>query len=298
MKNMAFGLVLVLFSFPLAFSQNKPHTLLWEISKKGSDQKSYLFGTFHEVNPDFFDSIKVANEYLKKSKVLLVEAYDSPNPDSLKIQAQKAKASMSSWNKAKWDLLLNATQKEKFAAYVKSPYSDEELYNNSPQLLTFILLRNYYQGICDTANRSSYETMDSRIINLGLKNNLKVMGLEKNQINIINTNFKADAMFSDNSSLNMILELMDYITKGNTNTEVAKLLLNYKKFDINYRLGTISKSTDQILLVRNNNWMKAIPGHIDQNPCFIAVGFKHLMLKTGLIEQLRQLGYTVKPVKI
>jgi len=138
LKNSFMGLAWVLLSFQLAFSQNKPHTLLWEISKKGLSHKSYLFGTFHEVNPDFFDSIKVANDYLKKSKVLLVEAYEATHPNDLK--GEKAKPQIYTWNKAKWDSLLNATQKEKFAAYATSRYGDEEIYRSSPQLLTFLYL--------------------------------------------------------------------------------------------------------------------------------------------------------------
>lgn len=296
MKNTAIALALVLLSFQLAFSQNRPHTLLWEISKKGSSHTSYLFGTFHEVNPDFFDSIKVANDYLKKSRLLLVEAYDAPHTKGLKNE--KNKAPTYTWNKAKWDSVLNAGQREKFAAYTQSMYGDVEMYRSSPQLLTLLLLRNYFQGICDTTNRNSFELMDNRIIDIGLKHNLKVIGLEQDQLNIINTTFNADAALSDSSSVNMILDLMDYISRGNTNTSTAKVLFDYKKFDIDYHFDAESKTTDHILKNRNNNWMKAIPGFIDKDPCFIAVGFSHLRQKNGLIEQLRRLGYVVKPVKI
>ncbi|WP_199140341.1 TraB/GumN family protein [Pedobacter sp. ASV12] len=291
MKNIVAGIAIFLFWFLPASAQNNPHTLLWEVSKKGQTNKSYLFGTFHEVNPDFFDSIKIANEYLIKSKLLLVEAYE-PN-----INGER-KTPIYTWNKAKWDSLLNTTQQEKFDAYIKSMYGDEEMYKSSPQLLTFLLLRNYFQGICDTVNRKSFEVMDNRIIDIALKSKLEVKGLEMNQINMINTSFKTDIALSDTSSTNMILKLMDYISTANTRTEIAKVLFDYKKFDVDYHFQVISDSTEQFLTARNNNWMKAIPDYLTAKPCFIAVGFRHLTLKNGLIQQLRKLGYTVEPVKI
>ena len=48
---------------------------------------------------------------------------------------------------------------------------------------------------------------------------------------------------------------------------------------------------------RNNNWMKKIPDLITEKSSFIAVGCAHLVGETGLINQLRELGYTVDPIQ-
>lgn len=48
---------------------------------------------------------------------------------------------------------------------------------------------------------------------------------------------------------------------------------------------------------RNNRWMKKIPILIKNKPSFIAVGVAHLIGKTGLINQLRNLGYSVEPIQ-
>ncbi len=59
----------------------------------------------------------------------------------------------------------------------------------------------------------------------------------------------------------------------------------------------ISPAEDLILKGRNLKWMQKIPSLIKDKSTFIAVGAMHLVGETGLIHQLRELGYTVEPVK-
>jgi uncharacterized protein YbaP (TraB family) len=48
---------------------------------------------------------------------------------------------------------------------------------------------------------------------------------------------------------------------------------------------------------RNLKWAKKIPIILQESPSFIAVGTAHLIGDSGLIHQLRELGYKVEPVK-
>ena len=48
---------------------------------------------------------------------------------------------------------------------------------------------------------------------------------------------------------------------------------------------------------RNLLWVQQIPDLIKKEPSFIAVGVLHLCGETGLINQLRKMGYIVKPVE-
>jgi uncharacterized protein YbaP (TraB family) len=49
---------------------------------------------------------------------------------------------------------------------------------------------------------------------------------------------------------------------------------------------------------RNKEWMKKIPSLLKTGAQFIAVGALHLAGPYGLVEQLKQIGYTVTPIKI
>jgi len=47
---------------------------------------------------------------------------------------------------------------------------------------------------------------------------------------------------------------------------------------------------------RNVRWLEKLPAIMAEKPSFIAVGCLHLPGEIGLIEGLRDLGYTVEPV--
>jgi uncharacterized protein YbaP (TraB family) len=49
---------------------------------------------------------------------------------------------------------------------------------------------------------------------------------------------------------------------------------------------------------RNNNWMQQLPQLMKEQSLFVAVGALHLVGETGLINQLRKMGYIVTPVNL
>lgn len=48
---------------------------------------------------------------------------------------------------------------------------------------------------------------------------------------------------------------------------------------------------------RNDAWVKAMPGIMKERPTFFAVGAAHLLGAKGVLQQLRDAGYTVEGVK-
>ena len=51
-----------------------------------------------------------------------------------------------------------------------------------------------------------------------------------------------------------------------------------------------------MLEVRNANWLKAMPQLMEKESVFFAVGSAHLEGEKGLINLLKQKGYSVKPM--
>jgi uncharacterized protein YbaP (TraB family) len=80
------------------------------------------------------------------------------------------------------------------------------------------------------------------------------------------------------------------------------MLATYLKQDLNAIEASFSKEPgfDQqrpfLLDNRNKNWINTLSGVLPTTPVFIAVGAGHLPGKMGLIELLRQAGYTVKAI--
>lgn len=85
------------------------------------------------------------------------------------------------------------------------------------------------------------------------------------------------------------------------NLEHCAIITAYKNFDIDYELDKeiTSQSPDYSLLVnRNQSWIPVLDKAFSVHRCFVAVGFRHLFYKQGLIQQLRKLGYTVEPIPV
>ncbi|GAA4315346.1 TraB/GumN family protein [Compostibacter hankyongensis] len=280
-------------------SQTKPNTLLWKVSKKGNKHTSYLFGTFHQVNPDFFDSLKVANKCLKHSKILFVEDHINPK-DSAQylLQIKKSWKQLVTWNKAKWDSTLTQDQRKIFERFVKSGFWKDKYYQLSPVAMIFPLINIYFQYICDTVNRTSYELMDQRITDIGIKGHLKIIGLDSNQIDILNNAGKKDKDLDIENSVKTDILYMKNIVDKNPEMGASEFLYHYRKFDLDYSLDKTTDGKATLLKERNDKWMKILSRAFTDNDCFVAVGMQHLFYMDGLIQQLRRTGFTVSPVSL
>ena len=51
---------------------------------------------------------------------------------------------------------------------------------------------------------------------------------------------------------------------------------------------------EKLTTQRNNNWIQQLPEIMKADSTFVAVGCLHLIGETGLVQQLRNLGYTVE----
>jgi uncharacterized protein YbaP (TraB family) len=54
---------------------------------------------------------------------------------------------------------------------------------------------------------------------------------------------------------------------------------------------------DAFLDERNKKWIERMEERMEQKPVFFAVGAGHLLGENGLIQLLRNSGYTVVPMK-
>ncbi len=84
--------------------------------------------------------------------------------------------------------------------------------------------------------------------------------------------------------------------------EIVTAYISDLKMDLKLKENQeVNKTTgipDTLLSVRNQNWIPKIINHLQSGSCFIAVGAGHLKYKTGVIQLLRDKGYTLRPVKL
>ncbi|MDJ1469248.1 TraB/GumN family protein [Xanthocytophaga flava] len=279
--------ILLVFYSSTVFSQDQPNTLLWEVSRVGLKHKSYVFGTFHEVYPSFFLSQKNAVQKLTSSSMLYVEQSRKDFYDS-----GASNATTITWDVNKWKAATNSAQRKVFDSFVQKA-ENTDYYNLPPLLLSLTLFRMYAQNFCDTANRDSDESLDHYIERLAETKNIPVESLDDKE--------KIGEVFSSNTLADSVLvEACVGIMRSmlEEDSKPCQIFDTYKNLAINYELSKdlTDKNNNLALLERNRKWVKRLDKVFQKNSCFVAVGYRHLMYRQGLIQQLRDVGYNVKPV--
>jgi len=269
--------------------QSAPNTILWQVSKPGSQHKSYLFGTFHEVNPDFFESLPNALKKLHTAKKVYLERL-SPIGDTTGHHR------LHTWNQAKWNKILDSDQQKIFQEFVTKA-DDSIYYLVAPLVLLRSLTGMYYQNFCDTVGRVSVEQMDQRIEQLAKKNGQNTLALDTDQIDIFLKSTAHDYVLLDSGYAKTCIKFMNAML--NEDNSGCKAIVDYKAFHLDYQFDTSLsevKLPSPLLLDRNDKWITELNKTFMNQDCFVAVGIGHLYYKEGMIVQLRNLGYKVEPI--
>lgn len=288
MMKQIFVLAFCLFTTPL-YAQENPNTLLWKVTKPGSEHESFIFGTFHEVSPSFFQSLTTVVNELGNADVLFVER-------SFTLLEEDTLSKFPTWDIGKWESILTTEQEEVFSKYVQKA-EDSSYYALNPFALALQGARLYLPNFCE--EDFSGEIMDVGIERMAIEQGKKVCSLDGNQGAIIseiseNADFAQDSLFASIGIYYMEKMLTDDLTG-------CELLDIYKGFTLDYLFDenlVRETSLRSSLIDRNDSWVHILDKVMPSQDCFVAVGYQHLLYKQGLIQQLRSLGYEVTPIPI
>ncbi|WP_338841762.1 TraB/GumN family protein [Flavobacterium ginsenosidimutans] len=255
------------------------NSLLWEVSGKGLQKSSYLYGTIHMIcSKDYFLSEKAKNAFEKSDKLFLEINFTDPNEMSQMQQLAMGKEPLSK--------KLTPEQLAKLDSILKKSTGMSVQQVDSFSLLTVLSLISIKSFGCTDLKFYEMEFSDA-----AKKRNVSIAGLEsvKSQFEIFENAYSNDEMLAllEESTPDETVELVD--AYKNENIEAMYAVSTDKRF-------TSEKTKKQILDNRNLNWVKQIPELTKQNSVFIAVGAAHLGGEYGVINLLRKEGYTVKPV--
>lgn len=327
MKNITL-LLTILFNTMMSASckNNAEEGLLWEISGNGLTEKSYLFGTWHGyagVSIDFLDSIpnfykvfdtvsqyagenagnKDVNEALKALKEHLGELW---MPQDLKYYDLLNKPDIQFLDSL-LQKYIGVTSSEinirpNHLFFTLSTIFSQKSYMETQDEKCKVVMDHYLQHKAQEKKYSlvgldSPETTKRLLMELYLRDYKPGMNLKENADALIRQT-KELVSQEENEDLKKIvknmqdayrnMDLKKLVKLKNQSIQIAKELLPPDvNFDENYHF---------YLIERNKLWMEKIPALINDKPTFIAVGALHLYGKQGLIQLLREKGYTVKPV--
>jgi uncharacterized protein len=282
MKNLfksAAAIIVSLFSVQNNNAQETKleNSLLWEISGKGLEKPSYLFGTIHMIcESDFVIKEKVEKALAKSDKVAFEVNVTDKNEEAMMQSAAIGEKPLSKTLNDEQLKTLDKILRDNFKLSVAQV--DQYSLNTISSLLAIKAF--------GCKNPKFFEK------ELVTKSNGKtVVGLEKGieQANILKSAFTME-------------ELMKSINEFNPK-ETQNLVDAYNNEDLNaidniiHDPKTSSENSMKIILDnRNENWLTKMPNLMKNESVFFAVGSGHLPGKMGVINLLKQAGYTVTPI--
>lgn len=296
----------VLFVVALALSLSAHAQLLYRISGNGLAKPSYVLGTYHLAAATFVDSIPGFHEAMQGVEQACGEVV-MDNMNSPEMAQKMMAAMMLPEGKTIQGMLtteqldrLNALMKQLMGADLNTPMVGHQLGKMSPAALTTQLSLLMYMKFNPLANVQ--DGIDSHVQQLAKQQGKKVKGMETidEQIHIL---FKSQTLERQLQLLMCMVKHQDYqlqmaqqIVKAYYAQDLDSILeITDMKF--NDDCDSTEEEENTLIYGRNANWVKAMPAIMAETPTFFAYGAAHLAGEKGVLQLLRNAGYTVEPVK-
>lgn len=295
MKKAGAGFMLSLLTLIGCAQQNEKEassdrTLLWRISGNGLNKPSYLYGTIHMLcADDALLSPSMKNIIGKADEVYFEVDLDNLMEMFTVLNKMKMKGDTTLRD------LLSQSDYEKVKEYFETKSS----------LLPFSTLETFKPILAlSTVQENSMECesmamMEQVIMTEAKKSDKKIKGLETMA-------YQAGVLDSIPYKLQaeQLVSYIRNIDKNSEDKELNEMMSAYMSQDLG-RLEDLMKKTDmgignftEILLYnRNRNWVTRLKELMPEKALLIAVGAGHLPGDEGVINLLRQAGYTVTPIE-
>ena len=277
------GAVLAIFFSVTTYAQSQSskleNSLLWEVSGNGLSKPSYLYGTIHMIcSADYFLSEKAKKAFEATNKVVLEINISDPKEMTDLQQMAMGKEPLSK--------TLSPSDLAKLTGILQNAGGLTVQQVDSFSLFTVMSLITMKTFGC-----TDLKFYEMGFIEKAKERSLPVAGLEtvKEQMGVFAKAYTDTEMIA-------MLEKSDP-------AETAKMVALYKEenieglYEVTTDVNITSEKTKKAILDdRNLNWIKTMPGIMQNESTFFAVGAAHLGGELGVINLLRKAGYQVKPV--
>lgn len=286
--------VLILLCFTLGVNAQ----LLWKISGNGLNQPSYVMGTHHLASLSIKDSIQGLQTALDQAQQVYGELKMSEMQDPNASAALMQKY-MTTETDTTFKSLFTDEEYEKISQCAKENlmFDVGMLPKVKPVFLTNNLIVVLYMKHIGGFNPQ--EQLDTYFQTQATEKGKKAEGLET-------MDFQLDLLYNGSSLKRQAETLICFINNIDENLELAKKLTDaymaqdlktLEKISDSELCGMSQQEEEAMIDNRNKKWAKMLPEIMNAAPTFIAVGVLHLPGENGLLNLLKQQGYTVEPVK-
>lgn len=281
--------------------------LLYKISGKDLKAPSYIIGTFHLANATFVDKIAGVKDALTATDQVFGEVPfdDMLNPDSLKVMqtammlpdGQTLKTVLSAEQYKKLDAVLT----QMMGVGLSNPQVSAQMGKMSPAALSaqlqVLMFMQKHMGEFDPLHG-----FDQYFQTQAKHNNEPIGGLETVAFQIALL-YKSYDMQRQVEQLMCMIDNMDFYEK--IVEKMAKAFyaqdINALKAAMEEKLGNTCDATPkewaQFIDNRNADWVRKMPAIMAAKPTFFAVGAGHLPGPKGVLQLLKDIGYTVEAVR-
>lgn len=262
------------------FAQQKYQSLLWEITGNGLEKTSYLYGTMHVSKKVAFRLDDVFYKALNESDCVALES------DPI------------TWPGFNYDLMLN--QMASFNNYRSQFYTNlfklthpEEMAVRSSVRMDNGAVNAYLYRKNNASDNFEEETyLDMFIYQAGKKNNKDIYGLEdlaESRYLTTKAAYNANKKDLDPWIQKLYAKENPYLIQENLYRDRNLDLLDSIGAGVNTKFYR-----ENMLFIRNENMVNSLVELMPTKSVFAGVGAAHLPGDQGMINMLRERGYTVK----
>jgi uncharacterized protein YbaP (TraB family) len=277
----------ILFVPVLSFGQG---SILWEISGNGLSAPSYLMGTLKFIGEKEFYLPLEATSRMKKVKLFAIEDqvdHHAQHELNKALHFPKGESLKTALSAEQYNQVVVLFQKE-FGVDTKT---FEKKYSHIiPLALSIAMTR--------LSLKENVKFYDIELLAYAKKNNLETYSLEEidREAEAINKFTMADQVKALMHSVNNFDE---------QKSEYKKLMADYPEGDLEEIFKYTLHPTENNLLFleefyykRNAEWLPKMEKMMKDQPSFIAVGISHLESDSGLLNLIKEKGYTLTPVPV
>jgi uncharacterized protein YbaP (TraB family) len=284
------GLLLGLTSFLLKPAEKEPiqSSLLWKIEGNGIKNPSYLFGTMHLIEKEYFYFPTALDNIVKKSDVLVMEI--AGIPDQMEVMQYLLLKEGTFFD------YFSPVQKDSILSWAQEKMKmDEKMFTASfSRLKPFVLVQTATQ-MQFAGKTASYERTLEKI---AMDKKIKIEGLET-----VADQMKIFDDLTKSQQAEMVMSGIRNEEKSIGQIKLMQQLYSRQNIDSLYNFihdegGVLAEEQHAFLDQRNINWIPKIKKHASKGKAFIAVGAGHLGGENGVIRLLENEGYKLTPVKI
>lgn len=288
MKQYFYAILMCFLAYSTGYSKTYDsildNSLVWEVKSPNTKASSYLLGTMHIMCEKDFIMDQRFKHAIENTQQLYLEN-DLDNPDELSMLQKSIMVEEPLKNR------LDEEQLQKLSKLVK----------NLPNLTIDMLDNLHPSAIQSTILVSSLDcqnikSMDMELLLLAKKNNIKVLGLDTagDYIETINKVFKTIVSDADMYTYENIVESFNETLDAYNNESIIDLKSYVEKNMSVY--PNKQKMITALLDNRNINWVENMSEVINAKPTVFAFGAAHLAGEFGVINLLREAGFTVTPI--